>query len=278
MIFVTLLLLFSLGRVELTLIAATPMFFSWLLTLGFMGLTGIRFNIINIIVSSFIFGLGVDYSILMLRGMLHEAKYGTRELTSYKASVILSSATTLIGVGALFFAQHPAIHSIALVSVIGIVLVVVIAFSIQPLITNACLDDRLSRKKFPVTLRIFIKSVITWGDIVIVAIILTITGLVLRFLVPIPKKKKEQIFHKLFQVLCRIYIQVTFPPRSRKIINIYGETFKKPAVIISNHQSLIETPAFLRLHPKILILTNEWVYRSIVFGPVARLASFLNAD
>ncbi len=278
MVFVTLLLLLSLGRIELTVIAATPMYFSWLLTLGFMGITGIKFNIFNIIVSSFIFGLGVDYSILMLRGMLHEAKYGTKDLSSYKTSVILSSATTLFGVGALFFAKHPALHSIALISVVGIVLVVLISLTIQPLIANECFVDRPGRKRYPVTARIFIKTFITWGNIVLVAIILTINGLILRFLVPISRKKKERIFHTLFQVLSRTYIQVTFPPNSRKIFNPNQENFLKPAVIISNHQSLIETPAFLRLHSKIIILTSDWVYKSVVFGPVARLASFFNAD
>ena len=75
MIFVTLLLLLSFGRIETGLTTALPMFASWLLTLGFMGMTGIRFNIFNIIVSSFIFGLGVDYSILMMRGLLFEFRY-----------------------------------------------------------------------------------------------------------------------------------------------------------------------------------------------------------
>jgi uncharacterized protein len=278
MIFVTLLLLFSLGRIELAIIAAMPMYFSWLLTLGFLGITGIRFNIFNIIVSSFIFGLGVDYSILMLRGLLQEAKYGTRDLNSYKISIILSSATTLFGVGALFFAKHPALHSIALVSMIGIILVVMISFTLQPLLANECFILRLKRKKYPVTARIFIKTFITWGNIVLVAIILTFSGIILRYLIPISKKKKEHIFHKLFQILSRTYIQVTFPPKSRKLFNAPHETFEKPAVIISNHQSLIETPAFLRLHSKIIILTTTWVYKSVVFGSVARLASFFNAD
>ena len=121
MIFVTALLIFSFGRIELGLTTAIPMFFSWLLTLGFMGITGIRFNIFNIIISSFIFGLGVDYSILMMRGLLHKYKYGNDEMTNYKVSVFLSSATTVIGVGVLLFARHPALHSIALVAVFGVI-------------------------------------------------------------------------------------------------------------------------------------------------------------
>ena len=91
MIFVTFLLLLSFGRIETGLTTALPMFASWLLTLGFMGVTGIRFNIFNIIVSSFIFGLGVDYSILIMRGMLFEYRYNTKEISSYKTSIFLSA-------------------------------------------------------------------------------------------------------------------------------------------------------------------------------------------
>ncbi len=277
MIFVTLLLLLSFGRIETGLTTALPMFASWFLTLCFMGMTGIRFNIFNIIVSSFIFGLGVDYSILMMRGLLFEYKYQTTEISSYKTSIFLSSATTLFGVGALFFALHPALNSIALVSVFGIIAVVLVSFTFQPLIIKWFLFNRLKRGRYPVTIRIFFKTFITWGNIVLVAILQVILGGLIFILYPGSRKKREYIFHWLFCQLCKAYIIVTFPT-NRKFYNPYGEDFSKPAVIISNHQSLIETPSFLCLHPKIIILTNEWVWNSPLFGPVARMASFFNAD
>ena len=224
------------------------MFFSWLLTLGFMGITGIRFNIFNIIVSSFIFGLGVDYSILMMRGLLYEYKYGSSEISSYKSSIILSASTTLFGVGALFFARHPALNSIAMISVFGIVSVVFVTFTIQPLFVNWFLISRLKKGRYPITMRIVIKTFITWGNIVLVALLQVILGGLIFILLPLSRKKKQLLFHRLFCVLCKAYIAVTFPT-NRKFYNTFHEDFSKPAVIISNHQSLIETPAFLRLHP-----------------------------
>lgn len=277
MIFVTLLLLLSFGRIETGLTTALPMFASWLLTLGFMGMTGIRFNIFNIIVSSFIFGLGVDYSILMMRGLLFEYKYGTRDITTYKTSIFLSSVTTLFGVGALFFALHPALKSIVMVSVFGIVAVVIVSYTFQPLPIRWFLSDRLRRGRYPVTFRIFFKTFITWGNIVLVAILQVIFGTLIFLLYPGSKKKKQYLFHWFFSKLCKAYIRVTFPT-NQKLYNEFGEDFSKPAVIISNHQSLIETPLFLRLYPKIIILTTEWVWNSSLFGPVARMASFFNAD
>ena len=277
MIFVTLLLLLSFGRIETGLATTLPMFLSWLLTLGFMGITGIRFNIFNIIVSSFIFGLGVDYSILMMRGLLYEYKYGSSVISTYKSSIILSASTTLFGVGALFFARHPALNSIAMISVFGIVSVVFVTFTIQPLFVNWFLISRLKKGRYPITMRIVIKTFITWGNIVLVALLQVILGGLIFLLLPVSRKKKQLLFHRLFCVLCKAYIAVTFPT-NRKFYNTFHEDFSKPAVIISNHQSLIETPAFLRLHPKIIILTNDWVWNSPLFGPVARMASYFNAD
>ena len=53
-------LLISYGRIELTLISFLPMLISWTIILGLMGILGIEFNIINIILSTFIFGIGDD--------------------------------------------------------------------------------------------------------------------------------------------------------------------------------------------------------------------------
>ncbi len=277
MIFVIILPFISFGRIELGLTTTLPIYFSWFVTLGFMGLTGIKFNIFNIILSSFVFGLGVDYSILMMRGLLYEYKYGTKERNAYKVTIILSSATTLFGVAALLFAKHPALKSIALISIVGILCVAITSCTFSPLMTKWFLFDRLKKKKFPVTARIFIKTFITWGNIVLISIIMMILGTIIYTLIPLPLKKKKVIFHKIFSALCRAYIFVTFPT-NRRLFNPTGEDFSKPCIIISNHQSLIETPAFLRLNPKILIFTNDWVFKSPVFGPIARMAGFINIE
>ncbi|MDP1621181.1 MAG: MMPL family transporter [Bacteroidales bacterium] len=277
MIFVTLLLILSFGRLGLGLLTAMPMFFGWLITLGFMGVTGIRFNIFNIIISSFIFGLGVDYSILMMRGLQNNLKTGNNDLHTYKVSVLLSSLTTIIGVGALFFTRHPALNSIALISVVGIFGVVILSFVFQPLFFSAFILSRQKNNKFPVTFSILLKTLVTWGNIVFIALVLMILGGMINILLPMKRRKKELLFHHLFYWFTKAYIAFTFA-FDRKLINEPREDFTKSAIIISNHQSLIETPAFLRLYPRIIILTTSWVHRSPVFGPIARLANFYNID
>ncbi len=277
MIFVSLLLIISFGRIELGIITALPMFLSWMITLGFMGLTGTRFNIFNIIISSFIFGLGVDYSILMMRGLQHDFKYGRHDANGYKVAIILSSATTLLGVGALFMARHPALHSIALIALVGIVSVVILTFVIIPFLFNALIAHRTQKGKFPITAWILFKTFVTWGNIVAIAILLMIIGWIMHLFLPVPKKRKEIWFHWIFSKLSKAYIAFTFAS-DRRFDNPQGEDFSKPGIIISNHQSLIETPAYLRLHPKIIILTTTWVHKSPIFGPIAHLANFSNVE
>jgi len=274
MIFVSVLLLLSFGRIETGFATALPMFFAWLLTLGFMGIFGIRFNIFNIIISSFVFGLGVDYSILMMRGLLNEYKTGVQDLQTYRVSIFLSSTTTIFGVAALFVARHPALNSIALISIIGVLSVVLVSYTYQAMLANWFLFKPKRRNSSPVTLfLLYYALVVAWIPISTIAFILVIYGTLVSPLLPFPKKKKQEIFHRIFSRLSKIYIAMNFPGYHR-VENTTGETFEKPAIIISNHQSLIETPALLRLHPNVLILTNEWIYRHFVFGPVARLAGF----
>ncbi len=88
------------------------------------GWPGLQFNIVNIILSALIFGLGDDYSLFIMDGLLQEYKTGKKNLSSYKSSIVLSAITTLAGLGVLIFAKHPALRSIALISITGILSVV----------------------------------------------------------------------------------------------------------------------------------------------------------
>lgn len=132
LIFVVLLVFYK--NFKLTLVTIIPILMSWFLTLGLMGILSLEFNIFNIIISTFIFGLGVDYSIFMTNGLQRQQLNSIGKIATYKTSVILSVITTILGVGVLIFAKHPALQSLAFVSIIGIVSALFITFTIQPLL------------------------------------------------------------------------------------------------------------------------------------------------
>lgn len=117
----------------LAIIAFTPMAFSWIWILGIMGIFGIKFNIVNIILATFIFGQGDDYTIFITEGLVYEYKHGRKVLQSYKNSIIVSALIMFIGIGTLLFAQHPAMRSLGEITVIGMFTVVLMAYIIPPL-------------------------------------------------------------------------------------------------------------------------------------------------
>jgi len=56
--------------------------------------------------------------------------------------------------------------------------------------------------------------------------------------------------------------------------NLSGETFDKPAVIISNHQSHLDLMCLMMLTPKLIVLTNDWTWNSPFYGRTIRYADF----
>ncbi len=124
----------SFRRIELAIISFIPMAISWIWILGIMAILGIKFNIVNIILATFIFGQGDDYTIFMTDGCISEYVHGKPLLASYKRSIILSALIMFIGIGTLIFARHPALHSLAEVTIIGMFSVVLMAYLVPPLL------------------------------------------------------------------------------------------------------------------------------------------------
>ena len=144
---------FSFGNIELAALSFLPMAVSWVWILGLMGLTETEFNIVNIILATFIFGQGDDYTIFMTEGCQYEYAYGRKMLTSYKNSILISAMIMFIGMGALITARHPALHSLAVVTVIGMFSVVLMAWILPPFVFRWIVSKRGSLRKRPLTLK-----------------------------------------------------------------------------------------------------------------------------
>lgn len=125
---------FSFRSLKLAMLSFLPMAISWVWILGLMGLLDIQFNIVNVILATFIFGQGDDYTIFMTEGAIQELKYQRPMLASYKHSIILSALIMFIGIGSLILARHPALHSLAEVTIVGMFSVVLMAFIFPPYI------------------------------------------------------------------------------------------------------------------------------------------------
>ncbi|MCF3111129.1 1-acyl-sn-glycerol-3-phosphate acyltransferase [Niabella sp. CC-SYL272] len=272
-ILVAVVLFLTFGRVELMLMAFIPMFISWVWILGIMGMAGIKFNIVNIIVSTLIFGLGDDYSLFVMDGLLSEYKTGKKLLGSYKSSILISAITTIAGLGVLVFAKHPALRSIAFISVTGIVSVVLMAQVLIPFLFHLFISSRVKKQFHPWTLWSWHRSSFSFVYFASTSVLLTIVGFFLVKLNPFNREKGKYIYHILLSKFCMsvLYIMGNF---RKKINNPLHETFKTPAVVIANHQSFLDILKMAMLNPRLILLTNQWVWKSPVFGWAIRMADF----
>ncbi len=267
-------LLLSYGRIELALITFIPMLISWVWILGIMGLFGIPFNIVNIILSTFIFGLGDDYSIFTMDGLQQEYKTGSKHLPSFKSSIFFSAITTILGLGVLIFAQHPSLRSIALIAVIGISCVVITSQVLIPFFFNFLITNRVNKgKRPPWTLWSWSKSMFAFTYYTVGAILLTVIGVILTRINFIHLEKGKKIYHWILSKFTWSLLHIM--GNIKKVtINTTGEDFKKPAVIISNHQSFLDILMSTALTPNVVLLTNQWVYNSPLFGYVVKMADY----
>ncbi|MGA3085542.1 MAG: MMPL family transporter [Thermodesulfobacteriota bacterium] len=95
------------------LCAMIPVITGLLFMFGVMGWKGIEFNLFNIIATILVIGLSVDLGIFMV-SRISEGKE-----TNTGQAVLLGGLTSLVGMGALTLAHHPALYSIGITVLLG---------------------------------------------------------------------------------------------------------------------------------------------------------------
>ena len=262
----------SFGRFELSLLAFIPLAVSWIWILGLMQIGDIRFNIVNIILATFIFGQGDDYTIFITEGLMYEYTYRRKMLAAYKNSIILSAIIMFIGIGVLIFSKHPAMKSLAEVTIVGMFSVVVMAYIIPPLIFNWLTKTKEGVREVPMTIKRIAFSLYSFTAFLIGSMALTIYGSILLGLGGRTEKNKLR-YHKFLRASSEFVVK-RIPGVSFKLENLTGETFEKPGVIISNHQSHLDLMCLIMLNPKLIVLTNDWVWNNIFYGILIRFADY----
>ena len=263
----------SFGRLELSILAFLPLTVGWAWILGIMDLGGIKFNIVNIILATFIFGQGDDYTIFITEGLLYEYAYGKKMLKNYRNSVILSGILMFIGIGTLIFAKHPAMKSLAEVAIIGMATVVFMACYLPPIIFSWLTRKKGQLREVPLTLKRIIYTTLTLLVFFIAAFVI-VTPLTLIYILLWPRtKKKRYRYHQMIASFMRIALKL-LPGVKFSLENKFGETFDKPSVIIANHQSHLDLLCVMMLNPKVVLLTTDWVWRNPIYGVIIRFAEF----
>jgi 1-acyl-sn-glycerol-3-phosphate acyltransferase len=265
-------LLISFGRIELALITFLPLALSWIWILGIMNIFAVKFNIVNIILATFIFGQGDDYAIFMTEGLMHEHAFRRKILASYKKSIAMSALIMLAGMGMLIFARHPALRSLAQVTIIGMITVLIMSYTVPPLLFGLLTFKRGRRRQMPLTLKRLAATAYSFIIFLTVSAGLTFTGWIL-FSCGKKTERKKTAYHKLLYRIARGAIHHI--PLVRTVLqNDPHEKFDKPAIIICNHQAHIDLMCIMMLTPKLIILTNDRVWRSPFYGRLVQYADY----
>ncbi|PIU17813.1 MAG: hypothetical protein COT18_12030 [Elusimicrobia bacterium CG08_land_8_20_14_0_20_59_10] len=271
-----LVLLLSYGRPELVLVVMAVLGLDALCSLGLLGWLGLRVNLMNNILILFIFGMCVDYAVYMVSSCL--AVYaGWEEDPGVTGGAMAISALTTIGCFlALCLAWHPALRSIGITAVI-VILVGLAAAALLPPLAMRILLWQNGRNGTP-TLRTLACGLAAFGFFGLALVYcraVFMPWLRLRHnREPAARRKALQSF---LRTSCRLLLR--FVPYGKRIfLNAGPGAFTKPAVIVCNHQSVLDIICSLALPADIRMVVKPWVWNSFFMGPVIREAGYILSD
>ena len=170
--------------------------------------------------------------------------------------------------GAMVFARHPALHSISLISILGMAAVVLVAFTIQPILFRLFISSQTARGGFPYTLMSLLNTL--YAFLYFVTGCFVLQGiLVPMLLIPVSARRKRLWFHRMVRWSTHTFLRTMITTKA-VWLNEPRETFARPGVVIANHQSFIDILMLLSLYPKLVMVTNSWVWKSPFFGRIVR--------
>jgi 1-acyl-sn-glycerol-3-phosphate acyltransferase len=255
---------------ELTVLTMFPIVLTGVVTAGILYFLGLELNIFSTVVCTLVFGVGDDFSIFLTQAMQKEHTTGKNELPTYRTSIILAVFTTVLSIGSLIFAKHPALHSLALVALIGMFSVIIITSTLYPFWFRLLITNRAKKGLSPITFRLIINSILSFLYYGLGGLIFSAIGSIFA------KNSKGKTLEIIKLIMAKFLVSVLYtnPFVKKRLIRNPNEDFSQPAVIIANHTSFLDTLALAMSNHKIIYLVNDWVYNSPVFGKLVRALGF----
>ncbi|PWN58787.1 MMPL family transporter [Chryseobacterium viscerum] len=255
---------------ELTILTMFPIVLTGVVTAGILYFLGLELNIFSTVVCTLVFGVGDDFSIFLTQAMQKEHTTGKNELPTYRTSIILAVFTTILSIGSLIFAKHPALHSLALVALIGMFSVIIITSTLYPFWFRLLITNRAKKGLSPITFRLLLRAVFSFLYYGLGGLVFSAFGSLFI------KNSKGKTLDIIKLILAKFLTSVLYlsPFVKKRVIKNPSEDFSKPAVIIANHTSFLDTLAIAMATHKIIYLVNDWVYESPVFGKLVKALGF----
>src|SRR5690606_28804002 len=171
--------------------------------------------------------------------------------------------------------KHPAIYSISWIPIIGLSVVVLMSFTIQPWLFRFFIQKPQEKGNTPRTILGVIFTFFTFGYFFVAGFLLNLLAQV--FLPIIPTKKKFGVFHSVMQKYFWVLMYGTpfIPVRKIGKENL---DLSSPKIIIANHTSQLDTPTMGMLHKRLIFMVNNRILQSKFFGKAIQMAGFYSAS
>lgn len=129
------------------------------------------------------------------------------------------------------------------------------------------------RRDIPVTPRRFIESLYSLLLFIFLVYGVALPLIAALYLTVWNRDRRLYILHIFLRWSSQLILRL-LPGIDYTYNNATGEQFKDPAVIISNHQGHLDLMCIMMMTPRLVVLTNNWVWRNPLYGWLIRLAEF----
>lgn len=129
------------------------------------------------------------------------------------------------------------------------------------------------RREIPVTPRRLLYSLYSLLVFLCMVYIVAFPATFLYFAMWKKNEKRLYRYHKFLRWSSEFIIN-NIPGTDYTYRNLTGETFEKPAVIICNHQGHFDLMCIMMTTPRLVVLTNDWVWRNPLYGWIIKRAEF----
>jgi 1-acyl-sn-glycerol-3-phosphate acyltransferase len=260
-IFVTVLLFLTLGSFELVLITILPLVFGLAWTFGLMGWLGLPIDLMNSIFVIFVIGVGEDYAVFMVTSKLEEWRGRPGQTAVNSASVLISALTTVFGFGVMVLAVHPVLFSMGVTVLTGmgfafLATLILVPVSMDLLLFKA--PPRGAPRWWHVLGTIWVLLHLGGSQVFLYYVLRPVLAVVS------PRTAKDRL-RRATRWMARGVVK-GMPFGKLEFQNLTPETFAKPAIVISNHQSAVDVMLMVSLPGDVRQTAKKRVFDAPMLG------------
>ena len=255
---------------ERVLLVLFPMAVSLLCTLGVMELLGIPVTVISFLSMILVAAIALAYTLFLLNAELTQFRCRPERPPTTRGSIIMGAIIAVLGFSPLVFSRLPALHSVGVTAFLGTGFSMVAAALLVP--AGARMFLRRSACGGAPRLYHLIGGLWCLLYLLVIHFVLLAIALPIATLIhPRNRALRAKGLRRLARPGLAGLVH-TFPYGKVVCSDASRAAFAKPAVIISNHQSIVDTPLLSRIPCDLrLTIKGQWWMHPLIGAGVKAL-------